>query len=294
MKPCTVPSPLPQPPGGLAGKLTRRQILAAPATLLGAAATARAQTRQEKGRLLLEQTLAALGGDRFLNSRDIVRRGRAYSFYRRDLRGLAKMTVYDRYDALPGHPAAEPPDPDWLPVSRREVYTEKGDYYSLFRNGQGWEVTFRGARPLDPERMMRYRESVRRDIFYFLRYRLDEPGMYFYHRGSEIMDNTPTDAVEVTDSNSDAMTFFLRRSDHLPVQQIYLRRDPKTRVPFEEKTIYSKFRSVSGLTLPWNIRREVDGERRLELYSATVEVDPKIKPSIYALHKKLTLLPPLP
>ena len=123
------------------------------------------------------------------------------------------MTLYQHFG-----PMKEDAGPEWLPVSRREVFTEKGDYFNLYRNGEGFEVTFRGARPLPTERISRYREAARRDIFYFLRYRLDEPGMYFYYRGAEIIDNVPTEVVEITDNNADAVTFFLRRSDRLPVQ----------------------------------------------------------------------------
>ena len=248
-----------------------------------------AQTRQEKGRLLLEQCLEALGGEKFLQVRDIVQKGRAYAFYRRKVRGLAVMTVYERFG-----PAKEDAGPEWLPVSRREVYTEKGDYYSLFRNGQGWEVTYQGARPLPSERVSRYRDSEHRNIFFFLRYRLDEPGMYFYYRGTEIVDNVPTEVVEVTDTNSDGITFFLRRSDGLPVQQIYTRRDPKTGVPYEERSLYSKYRAVKGVKFPWNIRHERDGEKKFELFGRSVEIDPRVDPGIYSLDGKLPLLPEAP
>ena len=270
-------------------RMSRRQVLALPAAAVASSVTGTAESRQELGRRLLKECRDALGGERFLNVRNLVQTGRAYAFYRENIKGLAVITIYQNYGSI-----KTDPEPDWLPVSRREVYTEKGDYYTLFENGQGWEVTFRGARPLPRERMVRYRESVRRDIFYFLRYRFEEPRMYYYHRGVEIIDNVPTDAIDVTDSLGDSVTYFLRQSDRLPVQQVYQRRDPKTKIVSEERTMYSKYRDVSGVTVPWNVRREEDGEKSFELFGRTAEVNPRVDASLYQLDKRLTVLPESP
>lgn len=277
------------PPRPASRAFGRRRFLGlAPLAFAGTAAFA-AESRQERARRLLEECLRQLGGEKFLGVRDLKQTGRAYSFYRENIRGLAVITIYENYG-----PLSESAEPDWLPVSRREVYTEKGDYYSLFQNGQGWEVTFRGARPLPPERMNRYRDSTRLDIFYFLRYRMNEPGMYFYHHGTEIIDNTPTDAIDVTGANGDSVTYHLRQSDRMPVQQMYEHRDPKTKIPSEEKTVYSKYRDVDGVKVPWNIRREVDGEKTFELFGRTAEINPRLDPALYTLDQHLTLLPESP
>ena len=282
------PQPSSYPPRA-ACRTSRRRVLAlAPATF-ALWKVLKAESRQERARRLLEECLEALGGERFLRVRDVVQTGRAYAFYRENVRGLARMTIYENYA-----PMKKDSEPDWLPVSRREVYTEKGDYYTLFEHGQGWEITFRGARPLPEERMIRYRESTRRDIFYFLRYRFEESDMYYYHRGTEIIDNVPTHAIDVTDSLGEGVTYFLRQSDRLPMQQVYQRRDPKTKIPSEEKSVYSKYREVSGVTLPWNVRREVDGEKAFELFGRTAEVDPRVDASTYSLDKRLIVLPESP
>jgi hypothetical protein len=253
------------------------------------AASGQAQTRQEEGRKLVDQALAALGGEKFLSVRSMVQNGRAYAFYRQDVRGLAKMTIFHKYE--PMKPDAEP---GWLPISRRMVFTEKGDYYELFRNGKGWEVTFRGARPLEEERLHRYREATQRDFFYFLRYRLNEPGLYFYHKGFEIIDNVPTEAVDITDAESETITVYIRRSDNLPVQQVYTRRDPKTRIPYVEKSVFSKYRNVDGVMVPWNLRNERDGDKIFEMFGASAEINKALGPEVFELDKKLPILPPNP
>ena len=248
-----------------------------------------AETRQEQGKQLVLESLKALGGDAFLKMRNLTQSGRAYSFYRQNLSGLAVFTRYENYEPMRAD-AAE----DWLPVSRRDVYTEQGDYYALFKNGQGWEVTFRGARPLPAERVEQYRDSTRRNYFYFLRYRLDEADLYFYYKGTEIINNVPTETVDISDRDGESITVFLRMSDRLPVQQVYLRRDPKTRIPYEEKSIYSKYREVDGITLPWNIRQERDGEKIFEFFGNATQINQPLNAALFDLGKDVPVLDPLP
>jgi hypothetical protein len=273
-------------PGGTAAF---RAALVASLTLLAAARPAvPAESRQEQGERLVLESIQALGGDAFLKMRNLTQAGRAYVFYRQNLSGLAVFTRYDNFEPM----QADAP-PDWLPVSRRDVYTEKGDYYALYKNGQGWEVTFRGARPLPQERVEQYRDSMRRSYFHFLRYRLGEPGLYFYYQGTEIINNVPTDAVSIADSDGESITVYLRMSDHLPLQQVYLRRDPKTRIPYEEKSIYSKYRGVDGVTLPWNIRQERDGDKIFEFFGNSAQINQPLNAALFDLGN-VPVLDPLP
>ena len=268
--------PLPRP--------SRRAVLAAAPYIFVRRLTG--QTAQDKGREFVHDALDALGGQKFLDIRDQTTIGRAYSFYNARLRGLARITVYDRFEPM------KPNMPDtWLPVSRREIYSEKGDYYSLFVNGAGWEVTFQGARPLDEDVMHRYRVGVRRDFFYFLRYRMQEQGLYFYHPGMEIVDNTPTNAVQITDAEGEAITVYIRQSDSLPLMGLYTRRDPQTRIPFEEKAIWSKYRAVeTGAIVPWNVRRERDGEATFEQFAGEFRVNQSLGEDIFSLPGKIKVL----
>ena len=265
--------------------LTRRAFAITCAAATGLAA----ETRQAKGKRLLREAFEAVGGESFLNVRTQVRAGRAYSFYNRQVRGQARITIYDRFqDMLPD--AGE----DWLPISRREVYTEKGDYYALFMNGNGYEVTYRGAVPQPEDYMQRYRLATRRDIFYFMRYRMDEPGLYYYYKGTEIIDNVPCDTVDIVDSEGEAITLFLRQSDGLPVQQEYLRRDPKTRIPYEEKSVFGRYKPIGDTLLPWIVRRERDGARVFELYAQSYLVNEPLKASVFEIPEGVPVLPPNP
>ena len=262
--------------------------IACGAWALGASRLA-GETRQEKGLRLVQEAFNAVGGQSFLDIRTQVRSGRAYSFYNRQVRGQASITIYDKFDDM--LPDA---DPGWLPLNRREVYTRKGDYYVLFLNGQGFEVTYRGVVPQPEDYMERYRLASRRDIFYFMRYRMNEPDLYYYYQGTEIVDNVPAEAVDIVDAAGETITLYVRKGDSLPLQQRYLRRDRKTRIPYEEKSVFGRYRPVGDTMLPWIIRRERDDEKIFELYAQSYEVNRSLTAETFSLPNDLPLLPPNP
>ncbi len=271
--------------GAGGARLTRRTFALGSA---GAAALA-AETRQEKAKRLLDESFATVGGQQFLDIKTQVRAGRAYSFYNRQVRGSARITVYDRFEDMQAAP-----DEGWLPLKRREVYTEKGDYFALFLNGAGFEVTYRGTAPQPADYMRRYRQASRRDIFYFMRYRMREPGLYYYYKGAEIIDNVPADALDIVDAEGEAVTLYLRQSDRLPLQQEYLRRDPKTRIPYEERSVFGRYKPVGGALLPWIIRRERDGDKIFELYADSYQVNVALSADLFTVPNDLPMLPPNP
>jgi hypothetical protein len=244
-----------------------------------------AESSQERGKRVVNEAVAALGGDAFLSMNNRVESGRAYSFYREQLSGLSIAKIYTRYyDAAPGK----------LAVRERENFGKNEDSGVLFLDsGEGWEVTWRGARPLPAETLNRYKISTMQNIFYILRTRLKEPGMIFESRGADVYDNAPVEIVDVTDSEDRTTTVYFHRSTKLPMRQTFVRRDPKTKERFEEVTIFSKYRDVGGgVQWPYAIQRERDGEKIFEMYSDSVTVGQKLQDKLFELPGDLKKLKP--
>src|SRR5438270_8294795 len=97
----------------------------------------RAETNLEKGKRLVDECVAALGGDRFLSMQDRVESGRAYSFYREQLNGLMVAKLYTRY--LPNVTDTA----NTLAVVEREFFGKKEDSSVLFQQDEAWDITFR-------------------------------------------------------------------------------------------------------------------------------------------------------
>ena len=247
------------------------------------AAASGAETAQQRGKRVVEEALRAVGGPAFLAMEDRVETGRAYSFYREKLEGLSIARIYTRYvTAAPGE----------LGVRERQNFG-KDEYAGILFNEQGgWEVTFRGARPLETKRLDNWRDGTLRNIFYILRQRLKEPGMDFYSRGSDLYENLPVEIVDITDSNGLTVTVYFSQLTKLPVRQELKRRNPDYKDFDKEETLFAKYRNVGGGVMwPMSIRRQRNGEKLFEMYSDSVQINKNLKDNLFTLPGSIKLLP---
>jgi hypothetical protein len=229
---------------------------------------ARAEEPAAKGRKIVMDSLAALGGDHFLHMTDRIEEGRAYSFFNENLSGLSKAKIYVRYLVAP-----DPPVVAFQGQRERQVFGNDETAYVLFDEKQGYNVTYRGAKPYTSEDFERYRESLLHNVLYILRMRLNEPGMTFDARGTELYNNVPVDSVDIIDSDNRTVTVYFEQSTHYPVRQMWFRRNAISRERDEEVTVFSKFRESDGVFWPWVIQRERNGDRIYEMFSESVTVN---------------------
>jgi hypothetical protein len=269
--------------------ITRRAALLtlASAAVAGRPLRAWQQSRAERGKRVIDEALAAVGGKAYLGMMDRIEYGRAYSFYREELRGLTRAKIYTRYLTRP-----EPPAPDFIGLRERQNFGKNEDSGVLFNEQGGWEINFRGARPLPDQRLASYRDSTQRNIFYLLRQRLGEPGLTFEWRESDIFDNRPVEIVEIADGANRTVTVYFSQSSRLPVRQLFQRRNPVTKDRDDEVTLFSKYRDVGGgVQWPMQILRERNGEKIFELFSESVTVNQDLKDDLFTLAANQKILP---
>lgn len=255
-----------------------RRIFAVSLPAAVAARTLRAaETPEDRGRKLLDRLIVALGGDTFLNMQDRTEEGRAYSFFRDNLSGLSVVHIYTQYRSQPG-------PGDFPAVRERQAFGKKQDDAVLFMDGNVYEVTFRGARPLADERLHRYIETTQLNIFYIVRERLHERGIIFESPGGDVIENQPVEVLKITDAANRTVTVYLHRSTLLPIMQRFFLRDPVTKEKREEVTRYSKYRSVgTGIMWPYDVQRERDGEKIFQMFAEKVTVNNNLPDRLFTL-----------
>ena len=254
------------------------------ASLLGAASLG-AETKQERGKKVIEEAVAAMGGDKFIEMKDRVETGRAYSFYRERLTGLSIAKIYTRY--------LEAPADNGLFARERDSFGKDEDYYVLFTDKGGYVVTFRGARPMPTDRYTRWVEATRRNVFYILKYRLKEPGLIIESQGATVWQNTPVEIVDIIDADNNVVTVYFQQSTKLPIRQVSVRRDPQTKERIEDVSMYTKFRDVGGgVQWPYNILTERNGEKVFEIFSDSVEVNQGLSDNFFTLSGNTKVLAP--
>lgn len=260
--------------------MTRRSLL-----LMAAPAIFAQSAREQRGGKIIQEVIQALGGESFTNMQDRVEIGRAYSFYREKLSGLAQTKIYTRYLTRPN-----PPQPGFIGFRVRQMMGKKDDYSVLFlEDNQGWDITYRGARPIPEEDVTRFYESQLRNIFYILRMRIGEPGMIFEHQGKEVVDNQPADIIDITDSDNRVVSVWVHETTRLPIQQRAFRR--QFGGVDEEVTHFSKYRDIgSGIQWPYAWLRTRNQEKVFELFSNTIEVNQALTDDLFSLSGSTKIL----
>ena len=250
------------------------------------AAVLSAETQMERGKRVVDEALAALGGEKFRSVRTRVETGRVYSFYRERLTGLSIAKIYTRYNLHP-----DPEKKGGLHVRERQAFGKKEDSVVLFLEDTGYQLTYRGARPVPADTMVRYKATTRNNILYILRERLDESGLTIESRGSDILSNMPVELVDITDADNNVIHVAFHHLTKLPVRQVYDRRDPESKERIEEVTLFTKFRDVGGgVQWPFNMLRERNGEKVYEIFSDSVAVNVDLDDSLFNLPANLKVL----
>jgi len=251
------------------------------------AASARGEDSQARAKRVIDEAIAALGGKAFLAMQDRSESGRVYSFYREQLTGLATATIYTRYVPASDSHALGVRERDSFAKSHKD---EREMYADLFTNDGVWDISYRGVRPLPKDRLPRYKESQRRNIFYILRLRLHEPGMILESRGADVLDNRPVEIVDITDSDNDTTTVYFDQTTKLPTRQVFNRRDPVTKDRDEEVTVFSKYRDVGGVQWPFDVQRIRNGEVIFQIYSESVKINQGLADGLFELPQNAKML----
>ena len=140
------------------------------------------------------------------------------------------------------------------------------------------------------DQYQRFRETTLRNIFYILRQRLGEPGLTFESRGADVVDNQPVELVDITDNDNRVVTVSFQLSTKLPVRQVTIRRDPQTNFPIEEVTLFTKYREVNGVTWPYAIQRERNGEKIYEIFSDSVKINVGLTDNLFTLPSNVKVI----
>ena len=248
------------------------------AFLLLAAFSAAEPPSATRGKKVIDDAIAALGGGKFLEMQDRVETGRAYSFYRDRLSGLSIAKIYTRYLTVDPTKSAHE-----LGVRERQSFGKNEDSAVVLREDGGANITYRGPKPIPIEDFERYRETTLHNVFYILRQRLHEPGMDFEFIGSDVVDRVPVDIVDVIDGENFTVRVYIHQTTKLPVKQSFSRLDPKTKDRDEEVTRFDRYRDNQGIQWPQQITRERNGEKIYQIFADSVAFNQDLTDDLFTI-----------
>lgn len=162
-------------------------------------------TGDEQARKVIEAAVTAMGGDAYLEVRNSQSSGRFF-FFRKGRKGFTRFRDWTVYD----------------PVKSRfeRGKNEKEQHVSVhnLELNKGW--TLEGefdVEEIPGKELDSWIKSVRKDINFLIKQRLDEEGMSLYYYGpDDIAGQGKFEAVEFLDASNNSVVVFFNLNSHLP------------------------------------------------------------------------------
>jgi len=218
---------------------------------------------QTKSTQSIEQMIEALGGQAYLDVKDIHTSGRLFSFTHGYLTGSDIFSDYVKF-------------PD---MERSEFGIVNKKSITINRGKEGWKIV--GKREPEPQGAAEAEEFLKGfkvEIDYVLRFVIKERQTTVQNVGAEIIDFKRVDVVEVRDPEKNRITFYIDRDSHLPVK-MQVRRTDESKVREEQ---YNNWHKFQGVMTPVYVSRLTDGVKTMEIHLDTAAYNSGLADSLFA------------
>jgi hypothetical protein len=219
----------------------------------------------QKSFQILNQMIRALGGDAWLNVRDMQSEGRTYGFYH----GQPNSTglVFWRFW-------------EWPDKERIEL-TKQRDVVELFTGDKGYEITYKGTATQDPKELQDYLRRRDHSLEWVVRNWLPAAGTMILYSGTALVERNLADQITVLSASNDSATLSIDGTSRLPVKISYSWRDPNDRQFDEESTVFSNYKLIQGVQTPYSTVRYRDGEMTNQRFMTSVTYNTGLAPTLF-------------
>ena len=243
------------------------------------ASAAPGQSDTDRGRQLIDQMIAALGGEMWLNRATIQLDGRTSSFFHGEPNPSITEYHEQRRLALNGQPESD----------RIGFLTERGmiepgkkiDVVQIWTAGNGTEITFKGQIALPKEQVEDYYRRRAHSIEEVVHNWLKAPGVMVVSEGTVMVVRRLADRVTVLTADNDAVTLELDATTHLPLRRTFRWRNPQFKDYDEESETYDDYHTIQGLPTPLTVTRYHNGEMSGQRFLTRVVYNLPLAPSLF-------------
>ena len=237
------------------------------------------QTQEQRGRLLLDQMVAALGGDAWLHRTDMTVRGRTAAFFRGAPTGA--VIEYSGYRQFPvdGRPEAE--RIGYITDKSPILPGKKIDIVQIYTAGQGYEVTYKGRTTLPNEQVEDYFRRQNHSVESVIRDWLKQPGVVVIAEGNTMVERRLAEKVTVLSANNDAVTLELDAATHLPLRRTFQSRNAQFKDYDEDVEEYDDYHTIQGLPTAFTFTRYHNGDMSSQRFLTRVEYNTNLSPALF-------------
>jgi hypothetical protein len=228
------------------------------------------QENSRKARALLDQAIQALGGQAFLEMHTMEQEGRTYSFYHG--RPTSNGVLFWRF--------LEYPDKERLEV------TKERDVAYLYNGNKGYELTYKGPKPLETKDLDDYLRRRKFSLDTLLRVWAKDPTVALFYDGTALAGNLPAQQITLINAKDEAVDLFFDLDTHLPLKKSYKWRDPVDKERNFEEEIYDNYRAVQGVMIPWGFTRYFNGDMQSERFVSAVHLNQSLNEAMFDPYSK--------
>ena len=268
----------------LAPQLARSQAAdipsAAPPTVAG--------TPDQRGRALIDQMIAALGGDLWLNRASIETEGHGSVFFHNEPDPY--IIEFQQTERLPGSGQPWAQRVGFLTPRGMIMPGKKIDVVQIWKDGHGYEVTYKGATDLPKDQVDEFYLRRAHSIEEVVRNWINAPGVMIVAEGTSMVGRRLADKVTVLTANNDAVTLELDVNSHLPMRRTFQWRNPQFKDFDEYVEEYDDYQTIQNLPTAITVTSykngDMVGQRYLTKIIYNVPADPSLFDPAAVLKKK--------
>ena len=227
-------------------------------------------TPEQRGRILVDQMIEALGGPLWLNRSTLYEEGHTAAFFR----GAPTGSVVDfwsfRQFPLNGQPDIE-----------RVEYTKKRDVVHIFTPAVGYEVTYKGKIYLPAEQIADHNRRWAHSLEEVVHVWLKQPGVIILAEGTAMVERRMVDKVSILSPNNDTVVLELDTTTHLPLRRTYQSRNNQFKDLDEDAEEYDDYHTIQGFPTPFAITRYHNGDMNSQLFIKKVEYGKPMPPELF-------------
>jgi hypothetical protein len=230
----------------------RAQAPEAPAPAAGAPAQmdASGEKNAAQAHAVLDAMVKALGGDAWLNQKNVVLEGHIAAFFH----GNPDLgtTLFWEFHSWPDHDRLE--------------YTKHRDVVQFYIGPKGTEVTYRGAKPLPKEQVDDYMRRRSHSIETAAKVWLKDPKTILVYEGQRMAERHMADQVTLISPENESITIQTDVQTHLPLSRSFQWRDPLYKDKNTDVEEYADYHDVDGFPSAFSITRIHNDETFRQLY----------------------------
>ncbi|MGH9599149.1 MAG: hypothetical protein ACRD27_04760 [Terracidiphilus sp.] len=230
-------------------------LAGAPAAMRAQTGNAEAQKNADQARAALNAMVQALGGQLWLNIRNVETAGHFAAFFQ----GNPDLGTTEYFDYH-----------QWPDRDRVEITKHRDDV--LFYIGrQGWEVTFRGKKALPKDQVDDFLRRRDHSIETAVKVWMKDPRTILIYEGSHLVERHLGVQVSLISVGNQGITIVMDNDTHLPLREEFQWRDPVYHDKDDEAIEYDDYHTIDGFPTPFTITLIKNGETVQQRYVTQVK-----------------------